>query len=78
MTPNQETGFPLYIKLPLILLGLVLTTYILSGLADILIPLAFAVLIAILLNPLYVRMEKKIPKVPAIIFSILLAIFFLV
>lgn len=78
MTPNQETGYPLYIKLPLILLGLVLTTYILSALADILIPLAFAVLIAILLNPLYVRMEKKIPKVPAIIFSILLAIFFLV
>ena len=78
MTTNPETGFPLYIKLPLILLGLVLTTYILSGLADILIPLDFAVLIAILLNPLYVRMEKKIPKVPAIIFSILLAIFFLV
>ena len=78
MTPNQETGYPLYIKLPLILFGLVLATYILSALGDILIPLAFAVLIAILLNPLYVRMEKNIPKVPAIIFSILLAILFVV
>ncbi|MGZ3939038.1 MAG: AI-2E family transporter [Flavisolibacter sp.] len=78
MTPTPATGSPLYIKLPLTLLGLVLATYILSELADILIPLAFAMLIAILLNPLYVRMEKKIPKVPAIIFSILLAIFFII
>ena len=78
MTPNEETSYPFYIKAPLILLGLVLTTYILSVLADIFIPVAFAVLIAILLNPLYVRMEKKISKVPAILLSILVAVLFLV
>lgn len=78
MTPSEETSYPFYIKAPLILLGLVLTTYILSVLADIFIPVAFAVLIAILLNPLYVRMEKRISKVPAIILSILVAILFLV
>ncbi len=37
-------------------------------------PLAFATLIAILLNPLYVRLERVMPKVPAIILSILAAI----
>lgn len=78
MTPNEETSYPFYIKAPLILLGLVLTTYILSVLADIFIPVAFAVLIAILLNPLFVRMEKKISKVPAILLSILVAVLFLV
>lgn len=78
MTPNEEAGYPFFIKLPLTLLGLVLSTYILAVLADIFIPLAFAVLIAILLNPLYVRMEKSIPKVPSIIFSILIAILLLI
>jgi predicted PurR-regulated permease PerM len=78
MTPKEEAGHPFFIKLPLTLLGLVLSTYILAVLADIFIPLAFAVLIAILLNPLYVRMEKRIPKVPSIIFSILIAILLLV
>lgn len=78
MNQNEEASYPFYIKAPLILLGLVLTTYILSVLADIFIPVAFAVLIAILLNPLYVRMEKKISKVPAIILSILVAVLFLV
>ena len=77
MTPNEETSYPFYIKAPLILLGLVLTTYILSVLDDIFIPVAFAVLIAILLNPLYVRMEKKISKVPAILLSILVAVLLL-
>lgn len=76
MSTSEETGYPFYIKAPLILLGLVLVVYILSVLSDIFIPVAFAILIAILLNPLYVRMEKRIPKVPAIIISILLAILF--
>jgi predicted PurR-regulated permease PerM len=71
---QDEQGYPFYIKAPAILLGLVLTVYILWVLGDILIPVAFAILIAILLNPLYVRLEKYMPKVLAIILSILLAI----
>jgi len=78
MSPNEEASYPFYIKAPLILLGLVLTAYILSATADIFIPVAFAMLIAILLNPLYVRMEKRIAKVPAILLSILVAILFLI
>lgn len=78
MNQNEETSYPFYIKAPLVLIGLVLSAYILFVLADILIPVAFAVLIAILLNPLYVRLEKKIPKIPAILISILVAVLVLV
>jgi predicted PurR-regulated permease PerM len=74
MVQKEETGYPFFIKLAAILLILVLGVYILSTLADIFIPIAFAVLIAILLNPLYVRLEKLMPKVPAILLSILLAV----
>jgi predicted PurR-regulated permease PerM len=74
MVQKEETGYPVYIKIAAILLILVLSVYILSVLADIFIPVAFSILIAILLNPLYVRLEKRMPKVLAIILSILLAI----
>lgn len=76
MTTNEEAGHPFFVKAPLILLGLVLTVYILSVLSDIFIPVAFAVLIAILLNPFYVRLQRIMPKVPAIILSILMALLF--
>jgi AI-2 transport protein TqsA len=67
--------FPFYIKVPVILLGLVISVYILLVLRDILVPLAFASLIAILLNPLSNRLERRVPKVLAIVFSMLIAIF---
>ena len=66
--------FPFYIKVPIILLGLVISVYILLVLRDILVPLAFAALIAILLNPLSNRLERKLPKVIAIILSMTIAI----
>ena len=75
MQQKQEPdGYPFYIKAPAILLGLVLFIYILSALRGILVPLAFATLIAILLNPIYVRFERVMPKIPAIILSILVGI----
>ena len=64
MTPSEETNYPLYIKALLIFLGLVLTIYILSVLANIFIPVAFTILIVILLNPFYVRMEKRLKYLP--------------
>ena len=48
---QKETDYPIYVKIPAILLGLVLGVWILYVLGDILIPVAFAVLISILLNP---------------------------
>lgn len=44
--------FPFYLKGTIVLFGLVLTIYILISLKSILIPVAFATIIAILLNPL--------------------------
>ncbi len=69
-----EKSYPVYIKIPAILVGLVLAVYILFVLGDILVPIAFSVLIAILLNPLYTRIEKLMPKVPAILLTLLIAI----
>jgi AI-2 transport protein TqsA len=66
--------YPFYIKVPVILLGLVISVYILLVLRDILVPLAFASLIAILLNPLSNRLERKLPKVIAILLSMVIAI----
>ena len=67
--------FPLYIKVTTILFGLILATYILKNLGDILTPLAFAVIIAILLNPLVNKLGKhRVGKIPAILLAMLLAI----
>ena len=66
--------YPIYIKVTVILLGLVLLTYILNILGDVLVPFAFSVLFAILLNPLFVWFEKYMPKTLAILLTILFAI----
>src|SRR5688572_11575183 len=65
---------PFYIKSTVILLGLVLSVYILFYLSDILIPIAFALMLAILLNPLSVKLEKwRMPGVLSISVSLLAA-----
>lgn len=74
MTQQEDQDYPFYIKAPAVLLGLVLFVFILYILGEILVPLAFSVLIAILLNPLYVRLEKVMPKPLAILLAILIAI----
>jgi len=75
---NQEkiqNNYPFYIKAPLILIGLYLFFYIVALLQDVLVPFAFAGLIAILLNPVYSFLEsKKVNKILAITLTILLAI----
>ena len=70
-----ENNYPFYIKVPLILIGLYLFFYIVALLQDVLVPFAFAGLIAILLNPVYSFLEsKKVNKILAITLTILLAI----
>ncbi|HEX8315567.1 MAG TPA: AI-2E family transporter [Flavisolibacter sp.] len=71
---QKDDDYPFYIKLPAILLGLVLSVWILFVLGDILVPVVFSVLVAVLLNPLYTRFENVMPKVPAILLTLLLAI----
>jgi predicted PurR-regulated permease PerM len=67
--------YPFYLKSTVILLGLIALTYILSSLRGILIPISFALFLAILLNPLTAILQRwKIPKVLSIILSLLVAI----
>lgn len=68
----KEKEYPFYIKSTVILFGLILLTYVLLNLADILIPLAFALIIAMLLNPLVNKLRKK--KIGNVI-SICIALF---
>ncbi|MBW4889180.1 AI-2E family transporter [Mucilaginibacter sp. HMF5004] len=71
MTVKQ---YPFYLKTTVILFGLVLLTYILYTLQSIIVPLAFSFIIAILLNPLYsLFLRIKIPAIPAILLTILIA-----
>jgi predicted PurR-regulated permease PerM len=66
--------YPFYMKGTVILFGLVLFVFILCNLRDILVPLSFAMLLAILLNPLTKLLEKwHFPKVLAIAASIIVA-----
>jgi predicted PurR-regulated permease PerM len=66
---------PFYIRATVILFGLVLCSFALANLRGILIPFSFALFLAVLLNPLTDRlMLWKIPKVPAIALSLVIAI----
>jgi len=71
----QTKRYPFYLQATTVLFGLILAVYIMSTLADILVPLAFAAFVAILLNRLCNRlMRAKIPQVGAIIISMLIAV----
>jgi AI-2 transport protein TqsA len=71
---TMKKEYPFYLKAPVILLGLVISVYILYILQDVLVPLAFAGLIAILLNPLESRLERWFPKIVSIIITMLIAL----
>ena len=61
-------------KVTVIMFGMVLLFFILLNLRDILVPLAFALLLAVLLNPLTIFLGKhRFPQIVAIAVSILVA-----
>src|ERR1700744_2014472 len=67
--------YPFYLRATVILFGLILCSYALANLRDILVPFTFALLVAILLNPVVNRLESwKVPKVPSIAIALLVAI----
>jgi predicted PurR-regulated permease PerM len=69
-----QKEYPFYLKSTVILFGLVLLAYILYSLQSIMVPFAFAMVIALLLNPVYnFFMERGMSKIPSIIVTILLA-----
>src|ERR1700736_2662324 len=70
--------YPFYLKRPVILFGLTLFVVVLFYLKDILVPLSFPLMLAILLTPLPLLLEKwKFPPVPAITIAILVAVLFI-
>ncbi|HEY4966667.1 MAG TPA: AI-2E family transporter [Puia sp.] len=70
--------YPFYVKVTVIMFGLVLLAYILLGLRDILVPLAFALVLAVLLNPLVVFLEKiRLPRLLAIGVAIIVMVIFI-
>jgi len=74
---NKDKETPVYLKLASILVALIAGVYILFVLQETLIPLAFSVLLAILLHPVCVRLEhRRVPRIAAILLSIL--VFFIV
>ncbi|HEY4154544.1 MAG TPA: AI-2E family transporter [Puia sp.] len=71
---NESVKMPAYLKLAQILLGIAVFFFILYVGQDIIIPLVFAGMIAILLNPVVLFLcRKKIPRVIAIILSLMVA-----
>ena len=67
--------YPFYLKSTVILFGLMLLTFALFTLKSILAPIAFALIITILLNPLVTKLQQKgIKRVLAIMLALLLAI----
>ena len=66
--------YPFYLKATVILFGIILLVYVLFNLQDIMIPLAFAMIFAILLNPVYTWFQRhKVPKILSIIIPLLLS-----
>ncbi|MDR3680632.1 MAG: AI-2E family transporter [Flavipsychrobacter sp.] len=66
--------YPFFIKATVVLFGLVLFCHILYVLSSVFVPFAFACLLAILLNPLNSRFEKKVPRGIAIFLTVLIAL----
>lgn len=70
----MQKNYPFYIKFTVILLGLTLIVLALSTYREMFIPLAFSLLIAILLNPIVTLLQKrKVPLVLAISIALLVA-----
>ena len=67
--------YPFYIRATIILFGLILCSYALANLRDILVPFSFALFLAVLLNPLVDKLIGwKVPRIPAIALALLAAI----
>ena len=73
--PTRELQFPLYIKAPLILLGLALAVFTLHIASEIIFPLFFAAIFAIMLHPVEQwLMRKRVPQLLAIMLTVVLGV----
>ena len=72
MQKNLRIQFPPYVKISLTLVSIALIWIFLVQTADLLIPIAFSLVFALLLHPLCVRLERwRIPRAGAIFISLI-------
>jgi len=72
--PRDTKVYPFFMKATVILFGLILFCYTLYVLSPVMVPFAFAGLLAILLNPVCNRFQKKMPRGIAIVLAIVIAL----
>ncbi|AWM35125.1 AI-2E family transporter [Hymenobacter nivis] len=71
----KELQFPLYVKAPLILLGLALVVFTLHIAADLIFPIFFAAIFAIMLHPIEQwLLRRKVPPLLAIALTVVLGV----
>jgi predicted PurR-regulated permease PerM len=69
---NQTVVLPLYLKLVVILAGIILLTIVMREAKSILFPIMLSCFLAILVSPITARLEKhKVPKALATLFSLI-------
>ena len=73
--PARELQFPLYVKAPLILLGLALAVFTLHIASEIIFPLFFAAIFAIMLHPVEQwLLRRRVPQLLAITLTVVLGV----
>ena len=73
--PARELQFPLYVKAPLILLGLALVVFTLHIASEIIFPLFFAAIFAIMLHPVEQwLLRRRVPQLLAITLTVVLGV----
>ncbi|MFD2717679.1 AI-2E family transporter [Hymenobacter monticola] len=73
--PARELQFPLYVKAPLILLGLSLAVFTIHIASEIIFPLFFAAIFAIMLHPVEQwLLRHRVPKLLAITLTVVLGV----
>lgn len=71
----RELQFPLYVKAPLVLLGLALTVFTLHIASDIIFPLFFAAIFAVMLHPVEQwLLRRRVPPLLAITLTVVLGV----
>jgi len=73
----MELKLPDYFRYTVIMLGLILLLYLLQTFQSILVPLCFSLLFALLLLPISERLERRMPRILAILVSIILVVLIL-
>ncbi len=74
-TPVKPQQYPLYIKAPMVLLGLALLVFTLHVASEIIVPLLFAAIFAIMLHPVEQwLLRHRVPQVLAIALTVVLGV----